>query len=71
MASLGNPWVQREKVEKEGLGALRIFLRGGSQIKIVHSFFGLRCGLAEEHFIVYNFRLMKDSSSNRATLLSS
>ncbi len=44
---------------KEGLGALRIFLRGGSQIKIVHSCFGLRCGLAEEHFIIYNFRLMK------------
>ena len=47
------------KSRKEGLGALRIFLRGGSQINIVHSFFGLRCGLAEEHFTVYNFRLMK------------
>jgi len=60
------PWQVRairgsngRKSKQEGLGALRIFLRGGSQIKIVHSFFGLRCGLAEEHFIVYNFRLMK------------
>ena len=47
------------KSRKEGLGALRIFLRSGSQINIVHAFFGLRCGLAEEHFIVYNFRLRK------------
>ncbi len=60
------PWQVRairgsngRKSKQEGLGALRIFLRGGSQIKIVHSCFGLRCGLAEEHFIVYNFRLMK------------
>ena len=36
-----------------------IFPRGGSRIKIVHSFFGIRRGQAEEHSIVYNFRLME------------
>ena len=36
-----------------------IFPRGGSRIKIVHSFFRIRRGLAEEHFIVYYCRLTK------------
>ena len=48
MAILDNPWVQEEK-HKEGLGAMPIFPRGGSRIKIVPSFFGIRRGLAEEH----------------------
>ena len=56
MAILDNPWVQEGK-DKEGPGAMPIFPRGGSRIKIVHSFFGIRRGLAEEHSIVYNFRL--------------
>src|SRR5271157_240901 len=54
MAILDNPRVQGEKV-KEGLGALRVFLRAGSRVKIVLSFAGVHCGLAEEHSIVYTF----------------
>jgi hypothetical protein len=56
------------KSRKERLGALRILLRGGSHVKIVHSFFRLRSGLAEEHSIVYYFRLTEMTVAESCSL---
>ena len=55
MAILDNPWVQEGK-DKEGPGAMPIFPKGGSRIKIVHAIFGIRRGLAE--VVVESFDLI-------------